>query len=161
MIHCPPFGQSSHINPMRLDSESVGTHNPELKRALGTRIAIAVVVGNVICSGIFLKPSTIAAAGGNFPMILSLWVLSGILCVLGGLSISELAATIYHGLDIPLNEPQNNAGLSIVATNTYCLFVAVSRNSRVRRVMTLPACMPRRGTHRRHLMCSKRPRHLV
>jgi hypothetical protein len=24
----------------------------------------------------------------------------------------ELAATIYHALDIPLNEPQNNSGIS-------------------------------------------------
>ncbi len=28
----------------------------------------------------------------------------------------ELAATIYHALDIPLNEPQNNTGLSTPIT---------------------------------------------
>ena len=28
----------------------------------------------------------------------------------------ELAATIYHALDIPLNAPQNNSGISLPLT---------------------------------------------
>ena len=63
---------------------------PELKRDLGPAIAIAVVVGDVIGSGIFLKPGTIAAEAGNFWLIISLWVLGGVLCILGGLCYAEL-----------------------------------------------------------------------
>jgi len=54
-----------------------------LKRSLGPGIAIAVVVGNVIGSGIFLKPGTIAADGGRFDLIILVWVFGGLLCLLG------------------------------------------------------------------------------
>ncbi len=54
-------------------------------------MAIAVVVGNVIGSGIFLKPGNIAAYSSNFTLILSVWVAAGALCVLGAMCIAELA----------------------------------------------------------------------
>lgn len=62
-----------------------------LKRDLGLQIAIAVVVGNVIGSGIFLKPGTIAGDGGSFGLIISVWVFGGVLCLLGALCFAELA----------------------------------------------------------------------
>jgi len=65
---------------------------PRLIRALGPRIATAVVVGNVIGSGIFLKPGNIAAESGQFGVIIGVWVLGGLLCILGGLCFAELAA---------------------------------------------------------------------
>ena len=61
---------------------------------LGPRIAVAVVVGNVIGSGIFLKPGSIAAEGGDFGLILSVWIAGGVLIVLGGLCFAELAAML-------------------------------------------------------------------
>ncbi|MDA9764175.1 amino acid permease [bacterium] len=67
---------------------------PTLRRALGPRIAIAVVVGNVIGSGIFLKPGNIAAESGNFELIISVWVFGGVLCILGALCLAELAAML-------------------------------------------------------------------
>ena len=67
---------------------------PGLRRALGPRIAIAVVVGNVIGSGIFLKPGNIAAESGNFGLIISVWVFGGVLCIIGALCLAELAAML-------------------------------------------------------------------
>ena len=69
-------------------------HNPKLRRALGARIAIAVVVGNVIGSGIFLKPGNIAAESGNFGLIITVWIFGGVLCILGALCLAELAAML-------------------------------------------------------------------
>jgi APA family basic amino acid/polyamine antiporter len=69
-------------------------NNPKLRRALGARIAIAVVVGNVIGSGIFLKPGNIAAESGNFGLIISVWIIGGVLCILGALCLAELAAML-------------------------------------------------------------------
>lgn len=63
-----------------------------LVRALGPRIATAVVVGNVIGSGIFLKPGNIAGEAGQFGVIISVWLFGGVLCILGGLCFAELAA---------------------------------------------------------------------
>lgn len=59
-------------------------------------MAGAVVVGNVIGSGIFLKPGVIAGDSGHFPVILSVWVLGGGLCILGALCIAELATMLPH-----------------------------------------------------------------
>ena len=63
-----------------------------LVRVLGPRIATAVVVGNVIGSGIFLKPGNIAGEAGQFGVIMSVWLFGGLLCILGGLCFAELAA---------------------------------------------------------------------
>ena len=65
--------------------------SPGLSRTLGPGIAISMVVGAVIGSGIFLKPGQIATDGGSFPLIISAWVIGGIVCLLGGLCVAELA----------------------------------------------------------------------
>ena len=57
-------------------------------------MALAVVVGNVIGSGIFLKPGTIATEAGSFGFIITLWVAGGVLCILGGLCFAELATML-------------------------------------------------------------------
>lgn len=79
---------------------------PGLLRVLGPGMAVAVVVGNVIGSGIFFKPGAIAAAAGSFPMIISAWLLGGLLCILGALSFAELAAMLPRagGLYVFLRE---------------------------------------------------------
>ena len=64
---------------------------PGLLRVLGPGVAMAMVVGNVIGSGIFLKPGIIAAEGGDFGLILAAWFVGGGLCILGGLCFAELA----------------------------------------------------------------------
>jgi APA family basic amino acid/polyamine antiporter len=55
-------------------------------------MAIAIVVGNTIGSGIFVKPGRIAADAGSFPLIFSVWVAGTVLCILGGLCLAELSA---------------------------------------------------------------------
>jgi APA family basic amino acid/polyamine antiporter len=59
-------------------------------------MAMAVVVGNVIGSGIFLKPGNIAADCGNFGLIISVWVFGGVLCILGALCFAELATMLPY-----------------------------------------------------------------
>lgn len=51
-----------------------------------------MVVGSVIGSGVFFKPGTIAQAAGSFPLIISVWIFAGVLCMLGGFCFAELAA---------------------------------------------------------------------
>lgn len=63
-----------------------------LQRVLGPATAIAIVVGSVIGSGVFFKPGTIASAAGSFPLIISVWVLGGVLCMMGAFCFAELAA---------------------------------------------------------------------
>jgi APA family basic amino acid/polyamine antiporter len=77
-----------------------------LKRALGPAVATAVVVGNTIGSGIFLKPGNIAADGGQFWLIIALWIAGGVLCLLGALCVAELATMLPQagGLYVYLRE---------------------------------------------------------
>ncbi len=65
-----------------------------LRRALGPVLATAVVVGNTIGSGIFLKPGNIAGDGGQFWLIIAVWVGGGALCLLGALCVAELATML-------------------------------------------------------------------
>ena len=95
-------------------NDSVGTNSvetsaaesPTLLRALGPGMAIAIVVGNVIGSGIFAKPGRIAAEAGRFDLIMSVWIVGGLLCLLGALCFAELATMLPHagGLYVYLRE---------------------------------------------------------
>ncbi|MCO6458999.1 MAG: amino acid permease [Pirellulaceae bacterium] len=80
--------------------------SPGLRRALGPLTALAVVVGNVIGSGIFLKPGNIALESGSFPLIIAVWCLGGLLCILGALCFAELATMLPHagGMYVYLRE---------------------------------------------------------
>src|SRR6202035_6147567 len=67
---------------------------PSLLRALGPGMAMAVVVGNVIGSGIYVKPGGIARDAGDFRVILAAWVVGGLICLLGSLCLAELGAML-------------------------------------------------------------------
>jgi APA family basic amino acid/polyamine antiporter len=68
----------------------------ELKRALGVNQAIAVVVGTVIGSGIFLVPSEMMRAAGSAQLVYAAWLVGGILSLFGASSYAELGAMRPH-----------------------------------------------------------------
>jgi amino acid transporter len=64
---------------------------------LGLVAALAIVIGEVIGSGIFLKPNQVAqATGGYVGLILSLWVACGLINLCGALTLAELGAMMPH-----------------------------------------------------------------
>jgi amino acid transporter len=65
---------------------------PGLVRALGPYLATAVVVGTVIGSGVFVKPSTVAQNVHFFGPAALVWVTGGILTLLGALTYAEVIA---------------------------------------------------------------------
>jgi APA family basic amino acid/polyamine antiporter len=65
---------------------------PTLERRLGTTDAAAVVVSNVIGSGILITPAFIAASAPNAPAMLGVWLAGGILAFAGAMAYAELAA---------------------------------------------------------------------
>lgn len=65
---------------------------PQLLRQLNRNTAIAIVVGGVIGSGIFMKPSLMAAQLQSPILLLSVWVVAGIITLFGALSNAEVAA---------------------------------------------------------------------
>ena len=67
---------------------------PELKRELGLWSAVAIVVGTVIGSGIFLVPRTMVQNVGTPQWVFVVWVVGGLLSLAGALSYAELAAAL-------------------------------------------------------------------
>ncbi len=62
-------------------------------RSLGPRDLTLLVVGNVIGSGIFLSPSSVLAQSGeSVPIAMMVWLVGGILSLLGALSYAELGS---------------------------------------------------------------------
>ncbi len=64
----------------------------ELKRSLGLNTTIAIVIGGVIGSGIFMKPALMSSQLGSPLLLLSVWVVAGIITLFGALSNAEVAA---------------------------------------------------------------------
>ena len=79
---------------------------PGLVRALGPGMATAIVVGNVIGAGIFLKPGEAATEAGSAWLAIAAWVAGGVLSLLGALTIAELALRLPQagGLYVYLRE---------------------------------------------------------
>jgi APA family basic amino acid/polyamine antiporter len=62
------------------------------KRVLSPQTAMALVVGGVIGSGIFMKPALMASQLGSPLLLLSVWIVAGVITLFGALSNAELAA---------------------------------------------------------------------
>jgi APA family basic amino acid/polyamine antiporter len=69
---------------------------PTLRKELNLFDAVAIVVGTIIGSGIFLIPSFIAAQLNSLWAVLLVWVVGGILTLSGALSLAELGS-IFPG----------------------------------------------------------------
>ena len=64
-----------------------------LARTLGTRDLTLLVIGNVIGSGIYLVPSSVLAQSGeSVPIATAVWLVGGVLSLMGALSYGELGA---------------------------------------------------------------------
>lgn len=66
----------------------------ELIRGLGYVTTVAIVVGAVVGSGIFKKPSVMAKELGSPELVLVVWVVAGLVTLFGALSNAEIASII-------------------------------------------------------------------
>src|ERR1700677_1560739 len=66
----------------------------DLVRALGAWAASAIVIGTMVGTGIFLKPSEIAAVGGSVSVVYAAWIAGGLLSLFGALAFAELGAAL-------------------------------------------------------------------
>ncbi|REJ97472.1 MAG: amino acid permease [Planctomycetota bacterium] len=67
-----------------------------LPRLLGPFDAIALVVGSIIGSGIFLKVDAIAREMVSFGPIIAVWAAGGLAAMCGSLALAELSAMLPH-----------------------------------------------------------------
>src|SRR5579862_1618899 len=66
----------------------------ELVRGLGAWASMAIVVGTMIGTGIFLKPAEMAREGRSVSIVFAAWIVGAILSLFGALSFAELGAAI-------------------------------------------------------------------
>jgi basic amino acid/polyamine antiporter, APA family len=67
---------------------------PRLNRTLGLRLAIFLVIGNIIGSGVYKKVAPMAAELHSSGWVLICWVLGGIISLFGALSNAEIASIL-------------------------------------------------------------------
>ena len=67
---------------------------PKLPPRLGLFSASTIIIGSMIGSGIFVAPSIMAGYVQSPAMLLGLWVVGGLLSLLGAMAYSELAAAM-------------------------------------------------------------------
>ncbi len=70
------------------------TDQPKLAERLSLSTTIAVVVGTIIGSGIFLVPQKIALTLGDAGWIIAVWIFGGLLSLAGALTTAEIAGMI-------------------------------------------------------------------
>ncbi|MFD3450007.1 APC family permease [Microbacteriaceae bacterium 4G12] len=78
----------------------------QLKKEIGFLVALSIVIGTIIGSGVFMKPGSVLSYAGGTNMALMAWVLGGILTLASGLTIAEVGAQIPKtgGLYVYLEE---------------------------------------------------------
>lgn len=69
-------------------------HRSESTRSVGFLQGLAIVVGMIIGSGIFLKPSIVLSQAGSPALALTAWILGGVVTLCSALSIAEIASNI-------------------------------------------------------------------
>ncbi|XJZ28891.1 APC family permease [Bacillota bacterium Lsc_1132] len=65
-----------------------------LQKNIGFTVAVSLVVGTVIGSGIFMKPGVVISSTGNSTYALLAWVIGGIITLASGLTIAEVSVKI-------------------------------------------------------------------
>ena len=68
--------------------------NEELKKDLGFATALSIVVGMVIGSGVFFKPTAVFGASGSAGIGILAWIIGGIITIAGGLTVAEISAAM-------------------------------------------------------------------
>ena len=101
----------------------------QLVRTLGMRDLLLLFVGSVIGSGIFLTPGLILRqVGGSVGISLLVWVIGGVLSLLGALTYAELAAAnpAAGGLYVFIRDGFGRAAAFLYG---WCLFLVIASGS--------------------------------
>jgi len=87
-------------------SKETKSATPELPRVLGLFSIVAIVVGTMIGSGIFINPPKVAQDVGTPELMMAVWIVGGLLSFFGALSLGELGASFPQagGIYIYLRE---------------------------------------------------------
>ncbi len=77
-------------------SERLGSPPADLPRVLGASQAMAIVVGTIIGSGIFLVPREMMQDVGSSALVYLAWIVGGLLSLFGAMTYAELGAMLPY-----------------------------------------------------------------
>jgi len=64
----------------------------ELKKSIGLWSAVSIVVGSIIGSSIFMKPATMAGQLGSPVLLITVWLIAGVISLFGAMVFAELGS---------------------------------------------------------------------
>ncbi|XP_075045284.1 asc-type amino acid transporter 1 isoform X2 [Mixophyes fleayi] len=88
-----PTAPTPHL-PDPAPGQDTATENVTLKKEIGLVSACAIIIGNIIGSGIFISPKGVLEHSGSVGLALIIWVLGGGISALGSMCYAELGVAI-------------------------------------------------------------------
>jgi len=84
------------MDTVEADRSAPVTPGNRVRPSIGLREAVAIIVGVVIGAGIFKSPSIVAGLSGSAVQMFGLWIMGGVVSLIGALCYAELTTAYPH-----------------------------------------------------------------